>query len=98
MPIIDDGYDLIAFSGRRAWRIQVKATSSDGANRSRISVRRGRKKQTRYTAKEVDAFILVHTGTRTVLCVPVSEARGPYVCFSTAKRYSDFGILRTLKN
>ena len=38
LPIIDDGYDLLAFCGRRYWRIQVKATACDTKNRYRIRI------------------------------------------------------------
>ena len=98
IPVIDDGYDLLAFSGRRCWRIQVKATSSTGRNGSRIRVRRGAKKAGRYSPRDVDAFVLIHTSHRTVLCVPVSHVTGSWVTFSSLKNYSDIGLLRSIKN
>jgi hypothetical protein len=98
LPVIDDGYDLLAFCGRRHWRIQVKATGSSGRNSHRIRVRRGARKNFSYSPKHVDAFILVHTGTRAILCVPVSHARGAWVTFRSIAKYSDFGILKTLNN
>ena len=98
LPVIDDGYDLIAFSGRRHWRLQVKATGSTGRNGSRIRIRRGARKAEPYSPKHVDAFILVHTGTRTVMCVPVALARGAWITFRSLPKYNDFGILKTLNN
>lgn len=97
MPIVDDGYDLLALSGRRYWRIQVKATSSDGRNGSRIRVRRGAKKTGRYSPKDVDAFLLVHTRHGHVLCVPVSHVTGSWVTFKSLGRYSSVEVLRTIK-
>lgn len=94
MPVIDDGYDILAFDGRRHWRIQVKATASTARNRVRIT--RGGDKLKRYSAKHVDAFVAVHIGTGTVLCVPVSEARGVWLSFLNKERYKDFRVLKTI--
>lgn len=95
-PVIDDGFDLLAFWGRRYWRIQVKATSCSGRNRSRIRVIRPSRKERHYHPDHVDAFVLVHTGTGTVLCVPVAEARGSWVTFRSSE-YHDFSVLRSIE-
>lgn len=97
-PVVDDGYDLVAFLGRRHWRIQVKATATRGRNRSRIRIRRGSKKATPYSPKHVDAFVLVHTGTGAVLCVPVAHAKGSWFPFRSIDTYADFGILRSIES
>lgn len=76
VPIIDDGYDLIAVDGRRYWRIQVKATAARGQNSGRCRIKRGGDKLKDYCPLHVDAFILVQVRTGRLLCVPVSEAAG----------------------
>ena len=97
IPIIDDGYDLLAFDGRKYWRIQVKATARSGKNQSRIRTSRGRGKRGRYTADEVDAFVVVHVVTGVVMCVPFRDAKGrAWINFSQHKRYSNFGVLREM--
>ena len=98
LPIIDDGYDLLAFCGRRYWRIQVKATACDTKNRYRIRIGRGANKKTFYTPDQVDAFILVHTTTGVAMCVPYAFAKGrQWINFSDHRRFSDFGAIRRLK-
>jgi hypothetical protein len=98
MPIIDDGYDLLAIDGRRIWRIQVKATSTSGPNRRRIRIRRGRYHAGHYGPEHIDAFIAVHTETGEVMCVPVQEVQGrSWINFTQHSKYSDFEILRRLK-
>lgn len=97
IPVIDDGYDILASAGRRHWRLQVKATASFGRNRSRVRIRRGAKKTGRYSPDEIDAFVLIHTETRTVMCVPVSHVRGSWFTFSSHTKYDDFGVLKTIK-
>lgn len=98
IPIVDDGYDLLAFDGRRHWRIQVKATAACGQNRSRIRIGRGRKKTAFYCPKHVDAFIAVNIRTQIVMCVPVAKAVGrSWLNFSAHHLWSDFGVLRQLK-
>lgn len=97
-PVVDDGYDLIAYVGRRHWRIQVKATGSVRSNGCRIRVRRGNRRATPYSPKHVDAFVLVQTTTRTVLCIPVAHVRGSWARFRKNARYTDFGILRSIAN
>jgi hypothetical protein len=98
IPLVDDGYDLLAFHERRYWRLQVKATSSQGPNRARIRIRRGAKKRQHYCPKHVDAFVLVNTNTRVIACVPVAVASGrSWFNWSDAARYADFGVLRRLR-
>jgi hypothetical protein len=98
VPLVDDGYDLLAFYGRRHWRLQVKASSSSGQNASRISIRRGKHKTRRYCQKHVDAFICVNTRTRVVLCVPVATVVGRnWINWSAAGRWSDVGVLHRIR-
>lgn len=98
IPIVDDGYDLLAFDGRRHWRIQVKATGSEGKNRTRIRIGRGRNKCASYCPKHVDAFIVVNIRTHIAMCVPVAKAAGrSWLNFSAHHLWSDFGVLRKLK-
>lgn len=98
VPLVDDGYDLLAFSERRYWRLQVKASSSRGKNARRISISRGKRKTTRYCSKHVDAFVCVNTRTRAVMCVPVaSTASRAWVNWSDAHRWGDFGVLHRIK-
>ena len=97
VPIVDDGYDLLAFDNRRCWRIQVKASSSRGRNKSRIRIRRGSRRQAAYDPRHVDAFILVNIRTNAVLCIPVASASGRlYACWSSADKWSDIGVLRSI--
>jgi hypothetical protein len=97
VPLVDDGYDLLAFDSRRYWRIQVKASSSRGKNRSRIRIARGYTKSAHYDPKHVDAFILVNIRTNVVLCVPVAATgKRRFVCWSTADKWSDVGVLRSI--
>jgi hypothetical protein len=98
IPLVDDGYDLLAFQERLYWRLQVKASGSQGKNRSRIRIRHGKRKTTHYCGKHVDAFILVNTNTRVIACVPVAVASGrAWFNWSDADRHSDFGVLRRLR-
>lgn len=97
VPIVDDGYDLLAFDVRRYWRIQVKASSSRGKNQSRIRIQRGSDKQHVYDPRHVDAFVLVNTRTNVVMCVPVSETNGRrWVSWRAADKWSDMGVLRSI--
>lgn len=87
VPIVDDGYDLLAFSGRRCWRIQVKATGARNKNKGRVRIRRGQNKRSSYCPVHVDAFVAVQVETRVCVCVPVSECRtSHWISFS---RYAD---------
>jgi hypothetical protein len=99
IPIVDDGYDLLAADGRRYWRIQVKATAARGTNGRRCRIQRGSSKKTAYDPQHVDAFILVHVRTRCIVCVPVSETEGySWYAFSVAKRkWSGVESLRRIK-
>lgn len=98
VPLVDDGYDLIAFAGRRYWRIQVKATASQGGNAGRIRIARGKGKKLRYCPTQVDAFVCVNVRTRVLMCVPVASTGGrPWLNWSDAPRWADFGVLRRLK-
>jgi hypothetical protein len=98
IPLVDDGYDLLAFHERRYWRLQVKATSAQGKNSRRIRIRRGAHKNQTYCPKHVDAFVLVNTNTRAIACVPVAITAGrAWFNWSDADRYADFGVLRRIK-
>jgi hypothetical protein len=98
VPIVDDGYDLLACDVRRCWRIQVKASSSRGRNRSRIRIGRGQSKREAYDPRHVDAFVLVNTRTSAVMCVPVSETHGrKWFSWLAADKWSDMGVLRRIK-
>lgn len=98
VPLVDDGYDLIAFSNRRYWRLQVKASAARGKNGSRIRIVRGRRKVERYCSRHVDAFVCVNTRTRAVLCVPVASTDSrAWVNWSDAHRWGDFGVLHRIK-
>lgn len=99
LPIIDDGYDLLALEGRRCWRIQVKATARvSGKNRSRVRIGRGGRKHLRYEASQVDAFVVANISTGVVLCVPFTKAAGrSWLSFSIGDQYADFSLLRRIK-
>lgn len=99
VPIVDEGYDLLAFDQRRYWRLQVKASEATGKwSRTRIRIVCGRRKNTRYCPKQVDAFVVVHTAKRIVMCVPVAVTNGRrYLNWSAADQWGDMGVLRTIK-
>jgi len=99
LPIVDDGYDLIAFDDRRSyWRIQVKATGTNGQNRNRIRIGRGKCKTKRYCSKHIDAFICVNARTGVVMCVPTTSVNGRgWLCWSEARKFADFDVLRRIK-
>lgn len=98
VPIVDDGYDLLAFAGRRHWRIQVKASASRASNRNRIRIGKGSSRVDRYSHRHVDAFIAVNLRTKVVMCVPVSETAGrAWLNWSESERWSDIGVLRHIK-
>ena len=98
MPIIDDGYDLLATLGRRCWRLQVKATAcTTGKNKTRVRIMRGNGKRLRYSPGQVDAFVIANISTGIVLCVPFAKvATRSWINYSIGKRYEDFQILRTI--
>lgn len=98
VPLVDDGYDLLAFSERRYWRLQVKASGSSGSNSYRIRIGRGKRKTTRYCSRHVDAFVCVNVRTGVLMCVPVASTQGrAWINWSDADRWSNFGILRRIK-
>jgi len=101
VPIVDDGYDLLAFAGRRYWRIQVKASECRSRrNGSRIRITRGgqRKCHQRYCPESVDAFIAVNTRTHDVMCVPVAATNGrAWLTWREGSRWSDMGVLHRIK-
>ncbi len=101
VPIVDDGYDLLAFSGRRYWRIQVKASecrSKRHASGIRITQSGKYGHRRRYSRREVDAFVAVNTQTKVVMCVPVADANGrPWLSWRDASRWSDMGVLHRIK-
>jgi len=98
VPLVDDGYDLLAFHGRRHWRLQVKATAARGKNSCRIRIGRGRRKRLRYCSTHVDAFVCINTTSRTVMCVPVAAtANRAWLNWSDAHRWSDLSVLHRIK-
>ena len=98
VPLIDDGYDLLAFDARRYWRIQVKATSQNGRGGNRVRIRCGKNKRGSYCPTHVDAFVGVHVARRKVVCVPSSECGGKsHLYFRTRDGEADFGVLRRIK-
>lgn len=97
IPIVDDGYDLLAFDARRYWRIQVKATAAQG-KWSRTRVRIISADYGRYNPKHVDAFIAVNTTKHIVMCVPVSATNGRrWLNWSEAPKWQDMAVLRRIK-
>lgn len=98
IPIVDEGYDLIATHGRRAWRLQVKATAQSGQCGRRIRISRGKSKCNSYDNSQVDAFVAVHTESGYAMCVPFSHRKNRrWINFSDRERYSDFRILHKVK-
>jgi hypothetical protein len=99
IPLIDEGYDILACEGRRCWRIQVKATArTSGKNKSRVRINRGGRKQLRYEASQVDAFVVANISTGLLLCVPFAKAGGrSWINLSVGDQYADFQILRSVK-
>lgn len=99
VPIVDDGYDLLALDSRRMWRIQVKASASLGKwSRTRVRISCGKRRSKRYCPKQVDAFIAVNTTKHIVMCVPVSVTNGRrWINWSEADRWKDMGVLRRIK-
>lgn len=98
VPLIDEGYDLLATHGRKAWRIQVKATGGTGTGTSRVNIRRGSHKRGRYKPGEVDAFVAVHVVLGYAMCVPFEHrADRRWISFAERDRYSDFSILHKVK-
>lgn len=99
VPIVDDGYDLLAFDSRRCWRIQVKASAGQGkCSRTRIRIARGQRYGSRYSPKHVDAFIAINTTELIVMCVPVAATKGRrWLNWSEADKWSDIGVLRQIK-
>lgn len=99
VPIVDDGYDLLAFDSRRYWRIQVKASASSSRwARTRIRIARGQNRDIRYSPKHVDAFIAVNTTKHIVMCVPVYATKGRrWLNWSEADKWQDMGVLRRIK-
>lgn len=100
VPIVDDGYDLLAFDGRRHWRVQVKASSAAPKTRNsyRIDIGRGFGKYKRYDPAHVDAFICVNLRTNAVMCLPVaSTINRRFINWSEAPKWGDVGIIRSIK-
>lgn len=98
VPIVDAGYDLLAFYDRRFWRIQVKATSGRGDSRRRIRIGRGANGRKLYSPHDVDAFIAVNISTNAVMCVPLEKCSGRrWLNWSQAQRWSDIGVLRSIR-
>jgi hypothetical protein len=98
VPLVDDGYDLLAFSGRKHWRIQVKASAASGHHGRRVRLRRGRARNEPYCPTHVDAFVLVNTRTGVVGCVPVAATNGSrWLYWSSVAKWGDFSVLRKIK-
>ncbi|MEB3207569.1 MAG: group I intron-associated PD-(D/E)XK endonuclease [Synechococcus sp.] len=99
VPIVDDGYDLLAFSGRRYWRIQVKATASEGKNSTRIRIGCGKDKTKRYCPKHVDAIVAVHIRSRLCICASVASCgSAAWLNFSQHKDGDFSPLLRIQKH
>lgn len=99
VPLVDDGYDLLAFDQRRCWRLQVKASASRGTNRYRIAIGRGKNRTLRYSPRHVDAIVCVNVRTREMLCVPVSRVRGrSYLRWAECRKWGDFRVLHGIKH
>ena len=96
VPLVDHGYDLLAFEERgRSWRIQVKATAG---TRNRVNIRCGRKSLKRYTPNDIDAIVAVHVLRGDALCVPVAGIAGrSNIGFATSAQFCDFSVLRRAK-
>jgi hypothetical protein len=99
VPLVDYGYDLLAFSDRRHWRIQVKASSAlSVGNGNRIRLRRGKDGKGTYCPTEVDAFILVNVTSGAVACIPVAATKGrKWLGWRAAEKWSDISVLRKIK-
>lgn len=76
VPLVDTGFDLLATKDGTNWRIQVKSTSSDGKNRSRVRIRRGAANNQTYTSEHCDAVVAVHTTKRLVVCMTLKQLNG----------------------
>lgn len=101
VPIVDAGYDLLAFDSDRFWRLQVKASASRRSAKccSRIRITRGRKRRMRYSSDDVHAIVACNLRTNQVLCVPVAATGGRrWLNWSESSRWSDFGILRSIES
>jgi hypothetical protein len=100
IPLVDEGYDLLAFSDRMFWRIQVKATAGRGSKdcRRRIRIGRGADGRQLYSPDQIDAFIAVNVSTSAVMCVPLSQCAGRrFLNWSQASRWSDVAVLRSIR-
>lgn len=100
VPIVDEGYDILAFDNRCYWRIQVKSTAGSSGKwaRNRIRVTHGRKRGGRYSNVQCDALVAVNIKTHVVMCVPVEAIRGRrWLPWREAPHWSDMGVLRRLK-
>ena len=96
VPIVDDGYDLLALRGRRCWRIQVKATARPGKDGRRVRIRRGKRKF-QYCPKHIDAFVCVHVLERKCVCVSVASCfRDSWVNFRWHE-HADFSALHRIR-
>lgn len=99
VPLMDEGYDLLAFHGRKFWRIQVKATSCSGKNRRRVALSCGYGRRGRYKDDgSVDAFIAVHVRTGAFVCMSIKEVAGrSWINFSAAATHGDVSALLKIK-
>lgn len=98
VPMLDEGYDLLVGDGGRWWRVQVKTTSSSAGGRHRNRIDISRSRACLYTTEIVDAIVAVHLRTGVSMCVPMAVAAGRrYLNWSSAKQWSDFGKLRSVK-
>lgn len=96
VPVVDDGYDLLVYRGRRVWRVQVKATAC--SSRFRVDARCGKDKLQRYCPTRVDALVGVHVIRRDCICVPMRWlTEKTMVAFSTFSDFHDFSALKAAR-
>lgn len=97
IPIVDEGYDLLASEGRTTWRIQVKATGLREGGGRRVRAYRGHWHDTAYCPSLVDAFVALHVTDHLALCIPTRAVTGRWIYFRKYRSYTDFGVLRSIK-
>lgn len=98
IPIIDEGYDILATIGRKCWRIQVKATADTGPCGYRVGIRCGGARRARYKPGAVDAFVAVHIGRGHAMLVPARDREGrAWIGFAERHRYGDFRKLKNIR-
>jgi hypothetical protein len=96
VPMVDDGYDILAIQGSAFWRIQIKSTAAmNRAHHSNaVKIRRGLKQKKRYGLEHCDAIAAVNVQTGIVRCVPVAYMDGrTWLSFKEETGYSEFDAL-----